>query len=114
MWQVGLLMETIKVYCNADEKKRIMEIATASGQKASKYLLQEGLRKGLGDLPVRAMLTELIGYMVRLLDAGTLADTVQEDLFGIAQNVLEGGSIDVARAQIAEVCRNADQGSQGL
>ncbi len=109
MWQVGLLMETVKVYCSSDEKERIKKIAAASGLKASKYLLQQGLREGLGDLPERAMLAQLVSCMVRPMSS----QTVRATLLAIAQEVLEGSSILEARARIVEVCKDADQGSQG-
>ena len=101
-------MKTIKIYCTAAEKERIQSIAEAEDLTTSKYLLS----RGLSDLRERATLIELIGCMVRLLDTATVRDRVRGDLLNIAQAVAEGRSISEARAQVAEVCKDADQGNQ--
>lgn len=100
-------MKTIKVYCNDEEKQHIQTIAEAKGLTSSKYLLQVGLRRGQIDLPERALLAQLVSCMVKLIEA----ETARNDLLAIAQDVLEGSSIKEARAQIAEICKDDNQGS---
>ena len=100
-------MKTIKVYCNDEEKQRIQAIAEAKGLTSSKYLLQVGLRQGQIDLPERALLAQLVSYMVQLVED----EVACNNLLAIAQDVLEGGSIKEARVQIAEICKDDNQGS---
>ena len=55
----------IKVYCTDSEKTAIQKMAKAAGySKLSQYLRDAALNESS-----RMMLTELIGYMVQMLDS---------------------------------------------
>ena len=97
----------IKVYCSEEDKETIQKNAEAVQLNSSKYLRL----KGLSNLYERAAFVELISCMVRLLDTDTIQNSVRDDLLRVAQNILEGGSINEARARIVEVCNYADQGN---
>lgn len=97
----------IKIYCSENDKKTITQNARVEGRSVSQYLRD----RGLSDLPERATLVELTSCMIQLIEASCTSESVKEKLNAIAQGVLEGSSIADARAQIAEVCNHADQGS---
>ena len=97
----------IKVYCSKEDKETIQKNAAAVQLNSSKYLRL----KGLSNLYERAAFVELISCMVRLLDADTVQGSVRDDLFKVAQDILDGGSINEARARIVEVCSHANQGN---
>ena len=92
----------IKVYCTDSEKAAIQQMAKAAGHsKLSQYVRDAALNESS-----RMMLTELIGYMVQLVDSDLRleekADTKAE-LLAIAQSLLDGKPVEQARADIAEV-----------
>jgi rubrerythrin len=100
----------IKVYCSDSEKKQIEKSASDAGfSSVSKYLRE----KAFAEEHHRATLVELISHMVRLVEAESLPAEISDELFGIAQDVLDGQPISKSREKIAEVCSFETQGNQG-
>ena len=92
----------VKVYVSPEEKAQIETDAQKNGASStSKYLK----RKAFSDSYNRAAIVELIGYIVRLGEAESINPDVSEQLWKIAQDILDGASIEDCRRRIAEVCQ---------
>ena len=102
----------IKVYCTDSEKIAIQRLAKTAGySKLSQYMRDAAL-----DESSRMMLTELIGYMVQLLNSDLRAEenaNAKSALLAIAQSLLYNNPIKQARADIAEVFWNDHQSHTG-
>ena len=102
----------IKVYCTDSEKVDIKKMAKAAGySKLSHYLRDAALNESS-----RMVLTELIGYMVQMLDSDFHTEekgNTKTALFAIAQSLLDNKPIKQARADIAEVFWNDHQSHTG-
>ena len=92
----------IKVYCTDSEKTAIQTRAKAAGyDKLSPYIRDAAL-----DESSRMMLAELIGYMVQLIDGDSRHEEhadMKGELLAIAQLLLDGQTVEQARADVAEV-----------
>lgn len=91
----------ISVYCSESEKNQIDSKAKAAGCSASKYLK----RQAFVDIHSRAMFVELVSCMVSLVEADRPSSSVSDRLFEIAQDVLDGASLEDGRERIAQVCK---------
>lgn len=96
----------IKVYCSQSEKQSIENKAVKAGYRSTSKYIKD---KAFADNHSKATFVELISCMARLAEAGKLPSTVGEDLFEIAQAVLDGQSVQEGRARIVEVCSLATQ-----
>ena len=92
---------TIKVYCSQSEKIQIGKKAAASGCSVSKYLKKQAL----ADIHNRAMFVELVSCMVSLIETNRLSPSTGDRLFEIAQDVLDGASLEESRERLAQVCK---------
>lgn len=100
----------IKVYVSPEEKSQIEKSAKHDGATSvSKYLKA----KAFAEEHHRATLVELISCMIKLIEAETVSPGVSDELFEIAQEVLNGQSILKCREAIAEVCRRESEGRKG-
>lgn len=92
----------IKIYCTDSEKAAIQKMAEAAGHsKLSQYVRDAALNESS-----RMMLTELIGYMVQLLDSELRVEektNTKVKLLAIAQSSSGGKPIQQVRADIAGV-----------
>ncbi|PZO20393.1 MAG: hypothetical protein DCF25_06720 [Leptolyngbya foveolarum] len=91
----------IKVYCSESEKSQIEKKALAAGFSTSKYLK----RQAFADLHSRAMFVEMVSNMVGLIETDRLSPSVGDRLFKIAQDVLDGASLEDGRERVAQVCK---------
>lgn len=104
IWQNGPVygdFMIIKVYCSQSEKQEIEKGALEAGYSSTSRYLKD---KAFADYHSRAMFVELVSCMVRLAETDKLPSTIRDDLFEIAQAVLDGQSVEESRALIAEVC----------
>lgn len=99
----------IKVYCSKSEKNQIEKKAKAAGCSTSKYLKNQAF----ADIYSRAMFVELVSCMVSLIETDRLAPTVSDRLFEIAQDVLNGESLEESREHMSKVCKFENQSNQG-
>lgn len=99
----------IKVYCTDTEKAAIHQRAMAAGyDKLSPYIRDAAL-----DESSHMMLTELIGYMVQLVDSDFRVEEQSEikgKLLAIAQSLLNGQPVEQARADVAGIFWHDYQG----
>lgn len=92
----------VKVYVSPEEKAQIKKDAEKSGASStSKYLKS----KAFAEVYNRAAIVELIGYIVKMGMAEAISSSTAEQLWQIAQAILDGASIEECRASIAEVCQ---------
>lgn len=91
----------ISVYCSESEKNQIEKKAKAAGCSISKYLKKQAF----ADLHSRAMFVELVSNMVSLIETDRLSPSVSDRLFEIAQDVLDGASLEDGRERVAQVCK---------
>ena len=102
----------IKVYCTESEKATIQTRAKAAGyDRLSPYIRDTAL-----DESSRMMLAELIGYMVQLIDGDSRREeqaAIKGRLMAIAQLLLDGQSVEQARADIAGVFWHDHQSHTG-
>lgn len=92
----------VKVYVSPEEKAQIERDAQKNGASStSKYL--KG--KAFADSYNRAAIVELIGCIVRLGEADSISSNVSNQLWKIAQDVLDGAPIEDCRKRITEVCQ---------
>lgn len=100
----------IKLYCSESEKSQIEKDAKNAGYSStSKYLRNRAFADDHG----RATLVELLACMVKLVEAEDVDQRISDELFSIAQAVLDGQSISKSREKIAEVCSFESKGSKG-
>lgn len=91
----------ISVYCSESEKNQIEKRAKAAGCSISKYLKKQAL----ADTHSRAMFVELVSCMVSLIETDRLSSLVGDRLFEIAQDILDGASLEDCQERIAQVCK---------
>lgn len=91
----------IKVYCSESEKRQIEKRAKAARCSASKYLKKQAL----SDVHSRAMFVELVSCMVSLIETDRRSPSVSDRLFEIAQDVLDGASLEDSRERLSQVCK---------
>ena len=95
----------VKVYCSESEKIQIEKRAKAAGCSASKYLKKQAL----ADIHSRAMFVELVSCMVSLVETNRLLPSISDRLFEIAQDVLDGASLEDSRERISQICKFENQ-----
>lgn len=91
----------VKVYCSESEKNQIEKRAKAAGCSVSKYLKKQAF----ADIHSKAVFVELVSCMVSLVETDRLSPSVSDRLFEIAQDVLDGASLEDGRERIAQVCK---------
>jgi len=99
----------IKTYCSPSEKKKIESEAVNAGYSSTSAYLKD---KAFSDNINKATLVELVSCMVKLIEAKELPTTTKDDLFEIAQAVLDGQSVSEGRKRISEVCSLASQSNE--
>lgn len=98
----------VKVYCSESEKNQIAKKAKAAGCSTSQYLKKQAF----ADIHSRAMFVELVSCMVALIETDRLSPSVSDRLFEIAQDVLDGASLDDSRERLSQVCKFDNQSHQ--
>ena len=97
----------IKLYCSEDEKAQIERNAKDAGYgSTSKYLKS----RAFAEEHQRATVVELISCMIKLVEAKEVNANIPDELFEVAQEVLNGQSILKCRERIAEVCERESKG----